>query len=141
MRAAIELARENPSAPFGAVVVDRRHGGIVARGVNAAASDPTAHGEVAALRNLWSAGAPERPQDLILYSTAEPRPMCQSALLWARLGGVVWGTSMATLMRLGWDQIDLGATELAARADFLAPMLIGGVLEAECDALFASAPR
>ncbi len=141
MRAAIELARENPRAPFGAVIVDPARGEIVARGVNAAREDPSAHGEIAALRDLWATGAPERPQDLVLYTTAEPCPMCQGALLWARLGGVVWGTSIPTLVKLGWDQIDLRAAELVARTDFLSPTLVGGVLEAETDALFAAVGR
>ena len=141
MHAAIEVARANPRAPFGAIVVDAARGEIIARGVNAAQTDPTAHGEVVALRDLWAGGLPSRPERLLLYSTAEPCPMCQGALLWARLGGIVYGTSIPTLVRLGWDQMDLRAAELAARTDFVRPMLVGGVLEAECDALFAAAGR
>lgn len=139
MRVAIDVARGNPRAPFGAIVVDAARGEIVARGVNAAGTDPTAHGEIVALRDLWSGGPPQRPERLMLYTTAEPCPMCQGALLWARLGGIVYGTSIPTLVRLGWDQIDLRAAELVERTDFARPTLIGGVLEAECDALFVEA--
>ena len=139
MRAALEAARSRPAAPFGAVVVDPGRGAIVARGANDADGDPSAHGEIAALRALWSTGPPAAPEELVLYTTAEPCPMCQGALLWAGLGTVVYGTSVPTLVRLGWDQMELRAEELIRRTPFARVRLVGGILEAECDALFAAA--
>ena len=65
--------------------------------------------------------------------------MCQGAILWAGIPEVVFGTSIRTLVQLGWSQIDIKAEEVARRAPFAQCTLIGGVLERECDALFQAA--
>lgn len=139
MRAAIAAAAANPAAPFGAVIVDRERGEILATGVNRASTDPSAHGEIDALRALWASDPPADPSRLALYTTAEPCPMCQSALIWARMGALVYGTSIPSLVRLGWDQIELRAEELARRSPFRTMEIVGGVLESECNALFEAA--
>jgi tRNA(adenine34) deaminase len=77
---------------------------------------------------------------LTLYSTAEPCPTCQSAILWAGISRVVFGTSIRTLQRLGWWQIDIPAEEVMQRTPFRQCELAAGVLEAECDALFQRPP-
>lgn len=137
MRRAIAIAKGNPKAPFGTVVVDRWSGTVVAEGVNRAEENPIWHGEMDALRKL---GPDVDRSQVALYTTAEPCPMCQAAILWSGIGEVVYGTSMETLIGLGWPQIVLRATEVAQRANFAACDLVGGVLEAECDALFRAAP-
>lgn len=137
MRRAIEIAKGNPTAPFGTVIVDRRNGRVFAEGLNRAEQNPIWHGEMDALRKLDP--ALDRTQ-MTLYTTAEPCPMCQAAILWSKIDEVVYGTSIETLIGLGWPQIVLRATEVAQRANFVACDLVGGVLEAECDALFRAAP-
>jgi hypothetical protein len=57
---AIELARENPRAPFGSVPVERRTGRIVASGVNQSSANPTLHGEMTAINEY---GTVPRPTD------------------------------------------------------------------------------
>ena len=76
-----------------------------------------------------------------LYTTAEPCCMCQGAILWAGIPEVVFGTSISTLQRLGWHQIDIPAEEVVRRTPFAECALIGGVLEHECDELFVAAKR
>ncbi|MEM9294653.1 MAG: nucleoside deaminase [Planctomycetota bacterium] len=141
MREAIASARDNPAAPFGAVLVDPVAERVVATGCNDAQRDPTLHGEVDCIRNAWSACAPEVRERGWLYTTAEPCPMCMSACAWAQLAGVVFGTSIPTLIRLGWYQIDLRAREVAAHSGWSADRVVAGVLETECDALFQRAQQ
>lgn len=74
--------------------------------------------------------------NLVLYTTGEPCPMCMSALTWAGIGGVVFASSIATISQSGIKQIKLSAQAVIHAADFRPPELLGGVLEAECDALF-----
>ena len=136
MRCAIEIAKGNPRAPFGTVIVDRTDGRIVAEGLNRAQENPIWHGEMDALRALDASADRSR---LVLYTTAEPCPMCQAAILWSEIGEVVYGTSITTLIALGWPQIVLRAEEVATRANFVACNLVGGVLERECDELFRAA--
>ncbi|MCU0879431.1 MAG: hypothetical protein MUF06_16755, partial [Pirellulaceae bacterium] len=52
MRRAIELAANVPQLPFGAVIVDRDAGVIVAEGWNRSALNPTWHGEIDAINQL-----------------------------------------------------------------------------------------
>src|SRR5262245_18104644 len=77
--------------PVGAVVV--RDGAIVDRGRNAPISehDPTAHAEMAALRDAARALGNYRLPGCDLYVTIEPCVMCAGAILHARIARVVYG--------------------------------------------------
>jgi tRNA(adenine34) deaminase len=77
--------------PVGAIVVC--DGAIVGRGGNSpiAASDPTAHAEIAALREAAAALRNYRLPGCELYVTLEPCAMCAGAVLHARLARVVYG--------------------------------------------------
>lgn len=134
MRKAIEIARQNPRAPFGAVIVDSKTSEVVAEGVNREEENPIWHGEMVALHAL-SVPSADRSR-LILYTTAEPCPMCQAAIVWSGVGEVVYGTSTSTLLSLGLPAFVVRAEEVATRANFAACNLVGGILEAECDELF-----
>jgi tRNA(adenine34) deaminase len=127
------------SLPFGAVIVDRRSGKVVAVGFNQSDINPTWHGEVVAL-NQWSTDHPDAEgREFALYTTAEPCPMCMAAIFWAGLELVVYGTSISTLQQLGWKQIDIRAEELIRRTPGWRCELISGVLHEQCDALFQNA--
>lgn len=94
MGEAIALAREAGSrgeVPVGAVVV--RDGAVIGRGGNApiAASDPTAHAEIAAMRDAGRALGNYRLPGASLYVTIEPCAMCAGAILHARIARVVFG--------------------------------------------------
>jgi tRNA(Arg) A34 adenosine deaminase TadA len=141
MAEAIEMATRQPKYPFGCVLVDRENGEIVARGYNRGCQNPTWHGEIDAINNLVANSAPRDWSELDLYTTAEPCPMCQGAILWAAIGRVIYGTSIPRLMELGWKQIDIRAEEVVTRSTFGRCELIGGVLASECDQLFRAAMR
>ncbi len=141
MRLAIEQAQKVPTAPFGAVIVDSRSSTVLAEGHNRSIDSPTFHGEVDVINRL--AMSPERPEDwspLVLYTTAEPCPMCQSAIAWAGIGSTVFGSSIPFLQDLGWWQIDIRAAQVIHRTPFIQISLLGGVLEEECNALFLAVP-
>lgn len=107
LRRAILLATENVTSgrggPFGAVIV--RDGVIVGEGVNTvtATHDPTAHGEVNAIRAACKALGTFTLVGCQLYSSCEPCPMCLSASYWARLDAVYYGASAADAARAGFD--------------------------------------
>lgn len=139
MRRAVELAERVPELPFGAVLVGGDNGVLVAEGFNRAAENPTWHGEIDAINRC----AAEHPgidwTSLVLYTTAEPCPLCTSAVVWTGIGTIVYGSSIPHLQSLDWWQIDLRAEEVLRRAPFRSCRLIGGVLEHECNALFVRA--
>ena len=140
MRAAIELARHVPQLPFGAVIVDRSSGKIIAGGFNQSAMNPTWHGEIVALNDLAQRGLHDRPS-LALYTTAEPCPMCMGAILWSQIEELIYGTSIRFLQQTGWRQIDILASEVLARSPLGKCTIVPGVLEEECNALFVEARR
>jgi tRNA(adenine34) deaminase len=139
MRRAIELAANAPQLPFGAVIVDRDSGAIVAEGWNRSALNPTWHGEIDAINQMAMRQANRDGSRLSLYTTAEPCPMCQAAILWSGIEQVIYGTSIRFLQQHGWRQIDILSEEVIRRSPGWHCTLIDGVLEAECNALFLAA--
>jgi tRNA(adenine34) deaminase len=133
MRAAITLAEEarrQGEVPVGAVVV--RDGAIVGRGFNApiAGDDPTAHAEIAALRDAARTLQNYRLPDCDLYVTLEPCAMCTGAILQARIRRVVFGAPDPKTGAAG-SVVDLfGEPRLNHQTT-----VTGGVLAEECGAL------
>ena len=136
MREAIALARQALKFPVGAVIVRRQSGEILAKGFNRSAESPTLHGEIDAINRCASAHPQIDWTELDLYTTAEPCSMCQSAIEWAGIATVYYGTSIPYLQSLGRRQIDIRAEEVARRTPFRQTKVIGGILEIECNALF-----
>lgn len=94
MREALRLAEQAARAgevPVGAVVV--KDGQIIGRGSNAPISkhDPTAHAEIAALRDAAQYLGNYRLVGCELFVTLEPCVMCVGAMFHARIARVVYG--------------------------------------------------
>lgn len=140
MSCAIELARRNPDAPFGCLIVNEA-GETVAEGVNDADRSPVLHGETAAITSLFEENRETDTSGLTLYTTAEPCPMCSGAILWSGIPHLHYGTSIATLKRLGLNHIDLSCEEVSNRCSFGGFETNGALLETECDALFEELAR
>jgi guanine deaminase len=107
MERAIALATENVTSgrggPFGAVVV--RNGEVVATGANSvtATNDPTAHGEIVAIRNACIALGTFQLNDCQIYTSCEPCPMCLAAIYWARCDAIFYGNCAADAAAAGFD--------------------------------------
>jgi tRNA(adenine34) deaminase len=86
-----QAAAARGEVPVGAVVV--QDGAVIGRGGNApvAASDPTAHAEIAALREAGRTIGNYRLPDAALYVTLEPCAMCAGAIVHARIARLVFG--------------------------------------------------
>jgi tRNA(adenine34) deaminase len=96
MGEALALARAagaRGEVPVGAVVV--RDGQVIGRGGNAPIGehDPTAHAEIAALREAARAVRNYRLPGCELFVTLEPCAMCAGAILHARVARLVFGAS------------------------------------------------
>ena len=93
MRRALDLAAEAATAgevPVGAVIV--KHGEIIGEGRNAprASADPTAHAEIAAIRQAATTLGNERLTDCEIWVTLEPCAMCAGAIAHARIGKIYY---------------------------------------------------
>jgi tRNA(adenine34) deaminase len=134
MRLALEEAALG-DYPFGAVIV--RDGEVLAKGRNLGKQqrDPTAHGEMVAIRNFLAAHGPEKLKGTTLYTSGESCPMCMGAIIWCGISRVVYGASIAELAtKIG--QIMVTDAELAEKTPFADITLTGGVLAKESLALF-----
>lgn len=107
MKAAIAEALAGIDAkhggPFGAVVV--LDGKIIGKGHNKvlASNDPTAHGEVEAIRDACKNLGTFDLHGADLYTTCYPCPMCLGAILWARISKVYYCMSSQQAKALGFD--------------------------------------
>ena len=128
MNEALKEARralEAGEVPVGCVAV--RAGEIVARAHNEreTSGDPTAHAEILAIRR--AAAGDWRLEDVTLYVTLEPCPMCAGAISQARVGALVFGAHdrlkgcAGSVYRIPEDP----AFDWFCRCE-------GGVMEAEC---------
>jgi tRNA(adenine34) deaminase len=141
MRLAIAEAHGNPVFPFGAVILRAADRQVMATGFNKGASNPTFHGEIVAINDYVARHGNRGWGQAILYTTGEPCPMCMSAIVWAAIGGVVWGTSIEQLRQFGINQISIPATTVIGASPFYHGGILGGVLQAETDALFRNRKR
>ena len=135
MGEALALAREAAArgeVPVGAIVV--RDNVIIGRGGNSpiSISDPTAHAEIAAMREAAAALSNYRLVDCALYATLEPCAMCAGAMLHARIARVVYGARDPKTGACG-SVIDLFAD---SRLNHHATV-IGGVRAEECGMLLS----
>ena len=88
MTRAIELSIESVNSgggPFGSIIV--KNDKVIAEGSNKVTlnNDPTAHGEIVAIRKACKNLGNFNLSGCELFSTCEPCPMCLSAIYWARI--------------------------------------------------------
>jgi guanine deaminase len=107
MRRAIELATRNvrsgAGGPFAALVV--KDGVVVGEAANSvtAANDPTAHGEINAIRAACAALGAFSLAGCQMYTSCEPCPMCLAASYWARIDVIYYGNDCEAAARVGFD--------------------------------------
>lgn len=119
---AAELSAKNGGYGHGAVIV--KDGEVIAMGYETlkSANDPVnGHAEIDAIRKACQELQQPYLQDCIMYCTAEPCPMCMSAIIWAKMDSVAYaitrGDMIAEMERLkrasdgdfSWRQIAISA--------------------------------
>lgn len=113
--------------PFGACIV--RDGAILSVSSNhvLAHHDPTAHAEVCAIRQACRSLQTHLLEGAEIYSTTEPCPMCFASIHWARCRRIYYGTGIADVAALGFNEMelsnfqmrDLGKSPVEIVPDFL----------------------
>jgi tRNA(Arg) A34 adenosine deaminase TadA len=115
MTAAIEKTRlgiRNGQTPFGACIV--RDGEIISCEHNRVweTTDITAHAEVTAIREACRKLGTVDLSGCTIYSTTEPCPMCFSAIHWARIDRIIFGTSIRDAADAGFNELAISNQEL-----------------------------
>jgi len=106
MLRAIELSiksAETIGGPFGCVVVKENK--IISEGSNKVTStnDPTAHGEIVAIREACLKLNTFNLSDCELYSTCEPCPMCLSAIYWSHIDKIFYANTRDDAKNIDFD--------------------------------------
>ena len=106
MRRAIELSVESVNkggGPFGSVIV--KDNNIVGEGSNKVTltNDPTAHGEIVAIREACKKLNSFNLAGCKLYSNCEPCPMCLSAIYWARIDKIYYANTREDAGKIDFD--------------------------------------
>ena len=106
MKRAIELSIESVNkggGPFGCVIVKNEK--IVAEGLNKVTltNDPTAHGEIVAIRDACKKLNNFDLNGSELYSSCEPCPMCLSAIYWARINKIYYANTREDARKIDFD--------------------------------------
>ncbi len=130
MRLALEEAFnavKDGNAPFGVIVVNNKDQ-VVAKDHDRVKEfmDPTAHGEINAIRKLCKELGTLSLNNMTFYTTSEPCPTCFSACIKAKVKAVYYGADIEPSASL-----PIKAKELAAKSKY--PIeVIGGILAKEC---------
>ncbi len=139
MRLALQEARKNlnnpEGGPFGACIV--KDGAVVALARNKVLiSDATAHAEVNAIRIASKRLKGFDLSGCTIYSTTEPCPMCFSAIHWARIEKIIYGTDIADAKNIGFNELSISSAKMKKLGRSRIIIVKGFLLE-ECRALFA----
>ena len=89
--------------PFGSVIV--KNDKIISEGFNkvTTTNDPTAHGEIVAIREACKKLNNFNLNGSELYSSCEPCPMCLSAIYWARIDKVYYANTRKDAQKIDFD--------------------------------------
>ena len=106
MERAIELSIQsvnNGGGPFSSIIV--RGEKIIAEGSNKVtlSNDPTAHGEIVAIREACKKLNNFNLSGCELYSTCEPCPMCLSAIYWSRINKIYYANTREDAQKIDFD--------------------------------------
>ena len=106
MTRAIELSIESVNSgggPFGSIIV--KNDKVIAEGTNKVTlnNDPTAHGEIVAIRKACKSLNNFNLSGCELYSTCEPCPMCLSAIYWARIEKIHYANTRDDAQKIDFD--------------------------------------
>ena len=108
MKKAIEESKANlennykNGGPFGAAIV--KDGKIISSAHNTVieSKDPTAHAEVNAIRKACEILKTHDLTGCILYTSAEPCPMCLSAIIWSNIKIVYYANTKKDADEIGF---------------------------------------
>ena len=125
-----KLAVAHGNEPFGALLV--KDDQIVCTNENQiyTATDPTFHAEAGLLRSFCAETHITDLRDYTLYSSCEPCFMCCGAMVWTRLGRLVYGASDIDLCTL-LDEPGSRCSEIVFEHSAHHPAVSGGILREE----------
>lgn len=134
LREAARGIRAHEGGPFGACIVKAGRVVAVAHNLVLKTYNPTQHAEIVAIGLASKRLGSHLLEGCDIYSTTEPCPMCFSAIHWARMRRVYFGTSVPDVKRLGFNELSISNRTLKRLGK--SPLEIhAGVCREECKQL------
>jgi len=130
MELAIEIAVKGVrkgNSPFGSCIVKGDRVICVAHNTVLTKKDATNHAEMNAIREACRKLKSHELKGCVVYSTTEPCPMCFSAIHWAKMDAIVYGTNIADVKSLGFKELTVsdrkmkreGHSKVRIQSDFM----------------------
>lgn len=140
MEKAIELSKaavEHGNEPFGAVLV--KNDEIVFTNENQIYTkhDPTFHAEFGLIRDFCATEGITDLHEYTLYSSCEPCFMCSGAMVWVKLGRLVYGASNTDLENILGNK-GCECSEIVFENLFWKPEVTAGILREKSIDILAS---
>ena len=134
IRFAEQGIKKPAGGPFGAAIVRGKEVIAVAHNTVLRDHDATCHAEVNAIRAASRKLKRFDLSDCVIYSTTEPCLMCFSAIHWAGLRQVIFGTSIEDVQKRGFNELSIPSRTMKRLGQ--SPVLIkAGFMRKECLAL------
>src|SRR5688572_24375085 len=123
-----ELAVSEGNAPFACVVTDQE-GRVILKEHDRVKEymDPTAHGEINAIRTLCKKLNTLSLRDYVFYTSSEPCPSCMAGMVKAKVARVDYGAKTESTASL-----PIPAETLAEQSKKYPIEVTGGILAEEC---------
>ena len=140
IQSAQEGIRRSEGGPFGVAIVRGDQLIAVAHNRVLKTQDATCHAEVNAIRSASEKLKRFDLSDCVIYSTTEPCPMCFSAIHWARISKVIFGTKIADVQKRGFHELSIPSRKM--KREGKSPVVLkAGFMKKECLALLAEWDR
>ncbi len=109
MAKAIDSARKGvknfEGGPFGACIVKNKKIIAIAHNTVLKKNNPTCHAEINAISIACMKLKNWNLNGCKIFSTTEPCPMCFSAIHWAKIDEVFYGTNISDVKKLGFNEL------------------------------------
>lgn len=132
-----ELAVQHGNEPFGAVLV--KDGKLVFTSENQIYTkhDPTFHGEAGLIREFCAQTGVTDLHEYTMYSSCEPCFMCSGAMVWVKLGRLVYSASNIELENI-FGNSSCNCSKIVFDNSFWQPKVTAGVLREKSLAILKS---
>lgn len=138
MQMAIDKAREGikqGQTPFAACIVLNGIPLVCNHNMVFNTTDITAHAEIYAIRNACLKTNSIFLDECEIYSTTEPCPMCFTAIHWAKVKKIVYGTSIKEAQQFGFNELAISNQQMKKLGQTNIE-IIEGFMKDECSQLF-----
>lgn len=135
MQLAIQSAEKGmrllEGGPFGACLIKGKRILAVSHNTVLKQKDPTCHAEMNTIRIAAKKLKTFQLKDCIIYSTTEPCPMCFSAIHWAGIKKIIFGTTIQHVQKRGFNELSI-SNQMLRQLGISKVQIKSGFMKKEC---------